>query len=271
MAPSPATPVGIFMEPCVGTVLCLLAALKAGNPCIPLDPGGAPMRTAAILDETEAFILLPSESTPACLPARRARAISIESEFESIGCGSAGNLSRSDTEGLARAAFHAFGAEYCGGGAISHRACLDSMESFRASLGLTPADWVVTAMKPDLALSALWALTPLVYGARVALAPAREDGIGELLLDQIERSRAVVLRAAPGMAAAFLSATWQVRSKLKLVCGAEVWPDDLLKTLEAMGVEIWRLHETAGSYRLRGNEATGDFREARAAVNSGQS
>src|SRR6185312_13370979 len=56
MAPSPATPAGIFMEPCIGTVICLLAALKAGNPCIPLDPDGAPMRTAAMLDETEAFI-----------------------------------------------------------------------------------------------------------------------------------------------------------------------------------------------------------------------
>src|SRR3569833_94756 len=108
MAPSPATPVGIFMEPCIGTVVCLLAALKAGNPYIPLDPEGAPSRTAATLAETEAFILLPSESTPACLPARRARAISIESEFESIECGCTGSLTRGEADGMSRVAFHAF-------------------------------------------------------------------------------------------------------------------------------------------------------------------
>jgi non-ribosomal peptide synthetase component F len=270
MAPSPATPAGIFMEPCIGTVLCLLAALKAGNSFIPLDPCGPPMRTAAILDETEAFVLLPSESTPACLPARRARAISIENELDGIGCGSAGNLSRSDTEGLSRAALHAFAGERTDGAAVSHRGCLDAMESFRASLAITPADWFVTTVKPDLAFSALWTLTPLVYGARLVLAPAGEEGFSELFFDQIERSHAVVLRATPAIAAAFLSAKWQIRSKVKLICGAEIWPEDLLKTLGAMGIEIWRLHETAGNYELRRDEPTADFTAARFAANGSQ-
>jgi non-ribosomal peptide synthetase component F len=270
MAPSPATPVGIFIEPRIGTVICLLAALKAGNPYIPLDPNGAPMQTAATLAETEAFVLLPSESTPACLPARRARAISIESEFESIECGSTGNLSRGDAEGLGRVAFHEF-ATGQRGLAISHRACLDSVESFRASLGLTSADWFITTPRPDLALSGMWVLTPLAYGARLILAPGAEDGIGELALDQIERSRAVVLRATPATAAALLSAKWQVRSRLKLIRGAEVWPDELLKTLDAMGVEVWQLHGTAVNYRLGRNEAGADSAALRAAANGGQS
>ena len=270
MAPSPATPVGIFIEPCIGTVVCLLAALKAGNPYIPLDPEGAPIQTAATLAETEAFILLPSESTPACLPARRARAISIENEFESIECGSTANLSRGGAEGLASVAFHAL-ATGQKGVAISHRACLDSMDSFRTSLGLTPADWFISTLRPDLALFGMWVLAPLVCGARVILAPAREDGVGELLLDQIERARALVLRTTPGVATAFLSAKWQVRAKLKLICGAEVWPNELLKMLGAMGVEVWQLHGTAVNYRLRRNETGGNSAVSRGAANGDHS
>ncbi len=270
MAPSPVTPVGIFIEPCIGTVVCLLAALKAGNPYIPLDPNGAPLHTAATLAETEAFILLPSESTPACLPARRARAISMESELETIECGSTGNLSRSDADSLGRIALQSFAAEQRGV-AISHRACLDSVESFRASLGLTPSDWFIATTQPDLALSGMWVLTPLACGARLILAPGAEEGLGELLLDQIERSRSVVLRATPEIATALLSGKWQLRVRLKLIRGAEAWPDQLLQTLDAAGVEVWQLHGAPLSYRLRRSEAGEDSPASRAAASGGQS
>ncbi|HEY4085637.1 MAG TPA: AMP-binding protein [Bryobacteraceae bacterium] len=268
MMPSPATPVGIFIEPCIGTVVYLLAALKAGNPYIPLDPDGAAMQTAAMLAETEAFILLPSESTPACLPARRARAISIQSEFENIECGSTGNLSRGDAESLSRDAFYAFSTGQRA--AVSHRACLDSMVSFQASLGVA-ADWLLSAPRPDLALSGMWMLTPLVYGTRLILASGAGEGVGdELILDQMERSRAVVLRATPGIATALLNAKWQLRSKLKLIRGAEAWPDELLKAFDATGIEVWQLQGTAVNYRLRRNESGATLPASRAAANGGQ-
>src|SRR6185312_11538834 len=203
-------------------------------------------------------------------PARRARAISVESEFESIECGSAANLSRSAAEDLSCAAFHAFATKQRGE-AISHRACLDSMESFRSCLGAAPTDWFVTALQPDLALSGMWLLTPLIYGAHVILAPVREDNISELHLDQIERSRAAVLRATPGIAAAVMNAKWQIRARLKLVRGAEAWPDELLKALDAMGVEVWQLHGTAANYRLCRNEAGPDSPASHMAAHGGQS
>src|SRR6185437_2278140 len=187
VAPSPATLVGIFLEPCIGTVVCLLAALKAGIPYIPLDPDSAAPQTAGILSESEALILLPSESTPACLPARRARAISIESEIESIECGSASNRPRSETtEGLDYIAFHAFTAERKGP-AFSHRACLETIDSLRGALGLTAADWFVATMQPDLALFGMWLMAALVYGSRLVLAPAHEEEMRDFPFDQIEQ------------------------------------------------------------------------------------
>jgi non-ribosomal peptide synthetase component F len=247
---SPANLVGIFIEPCVGTMVALLAALKAGRPYIPLDPAAAPRRTAAILAETEALVLLPSESTPACMPARRARAISMESESEIMEYGSAGNLSRSSTtEDLACVVFQT-AAEGPKKISISHRACLDTIESLRIALSLTAADRFVATMQPDLALSGLWMLAPLVRGARLILLPRAHEQIGDLLFEQIDRSRAVVLQATPQIARALLDAGWQAPARLKLICGPEPWPGELLKTFDAMGAELWQLHGTIESYEL---------------------
>jgi non-ribosomal peptide synthetase component F len=247
---SPATLVGIFMEPCIGTVVCLLAALKAGIPYIPLNPDTAAAQTAGILSETEALILLPSESTPACLPARRARAISVESEIESIECGSGSNFPRNErSEGPGRAAFHAFSAGRKGP-AFSHRACMDAIDSLRGDLELTPADWFVATMQPDLALCGIWILAPLIYGTRLILAPSHEDEISDFPFDQIERSRAVILQATTPIAAALLSGKWQVRSKLKLVCGADPWPGEFLARLDEMGIEVWQLQGSTASYQV---------------------
>jgi non-ribosomal peptide synthetase component F len=247
---SPATLVGIFLEPCIGTLVCLLAALKAGNPYIPLDPETAPAQTAAILAETEALILLPSESTPACLPVRRARAISIESEIDSMEHGSSTNLlPRHATDEMACAAFHAFAAGQKGP-AVSHHACLNAIDSLRAALRLTPADWFVATMQPDLALLGLWVLAPLVYGARLIFAPSNEEEASDFPFDQIERSRAVVLQATPRIATALLSTGGQVRARLKLICGTDSWPVELLTKLDSMGVEVWQLQGSPADYQV---------------------
>lgn len=247
---SSATLVGIFLEPCIGTAVCLLAALKAGIPYIPLDPNTAAAQTASILSETEALILLPSESTPACLPARRARAISVETEIESIECGSGSNFPRNGAaEGPACMAFHAFSAGRREP-AFSHRACADSIDSLLAALCLTPTDWFIATMQPDLALCGLWMLAPLVYGARLVLAPAHEEEISSFLFDQLGRSCAVILQATAPIATALLSGRWRLRGKVKLVCGAEFWPGELLTRLEEMGVEVWQLQRSAASCQV---------------------
>jgi hypothetical protein len=105
-------------------------------------------------------------------------------------------------------------------------------------------------MQPDLALCGMWILAPLLYGTRLILAPAHEEEIGDFPFDQIERSRAVMLQATPPIATALLSGRWRLRGKLKLVCGAEPWPDELLMRLEAMGVEVWQLQGSVASYEV---------------------
>lgn len=248
--PSPLTLIGIFLEPCIGTVVCLLAALKAGIPYIPLDPNTDPSQIAGILAETEALILLPSESTPACLPARRARAISIESEIESIDTGSASNLLQRDAvDELATIAFYApTGARK--GPACSHRACLETIESLRAVLGLTAGDWFVATMRPGLALFGMWVLAPLMCGSRLILAPADGEGTSDFAFDQFERSRAAVLEATPRIAADLVKSGSQPRTRLKLIGDADPWPAELVSKLEALGVEVWQLRGSPANYQV---------------------
>ena len=185
---------------------------------------------------------------PVC-PARRARAISVESEIESIECGNGSNFPRSAAiEGPGSAAVYSFSGGRKGQ-ALSHRACIDSIDSLRAALCLTPMDRFVATMQPDLALCGLWILGPLVYGARLILAAAHEE-ISDFPFDEIEQSRAVILQATIPIATALLRGRWQVRGKLKFVCGADTWPGDLLTRLEEEGVEVWQLQGSAASYQV---------------------
>ncbi|HVW08124.1 MAG TPA: AMP-binding protein [Bryobacteraceae bacterium] len=249
-AASPATPIAIVFEPSIATIVCLVAVLKAGNPYIPLDPEAAPTQTAAILAQTEALVLLPSQATTVRLPARRGRTINVESEKESIEAASAVNLPLQPAiEGAECPAFHAF-SENRGGAAISHRACLETVESLRATLGVTSADSFAVTMQPDAEIAGICLLAPLLCGARLILAPSGEDGMRAFFLDQIERSRSIVMQATPAIAAALVRARWQVRAKLKLICAGDSWPDELMKTLDAAGVDVWRLHAANGSYQL---------------------
>jgi non-ribosomal peptide synthetase component F len=250
VVPSPSTQIGIFLEPCLGTVVCLLAALKAGNPYIPIDPNTEPSQIAGILAETEALTLLPSESTPACLPARRARTISIESEIDSIEIGSPSNLlQRNSADGLGSVAFYAATGGRKGP-AFSHRACLETIASFRAALGLTSADWFVATMRPGMALFGMWALAPLLCGSRLILAPAQEPDANDFAFDQLERSRAVVLEAAPRIATELVNAGWQSRTRLKLVAETDPWPAELVSKLENLGVEVWQLRGSPANYQI---------------------
>lgn len=250
---SPASAVGIFIEPCIGTLICLLAALKAERPYIPLDAEATPSQTAGILAATEALILLPSESSLVCLPARRSRAISIESEREILESGSASNLFGSgETERVEPIAFQACSDEQEAIG-ISHRECLHTIASLRATLGLSQADRFVATMQRDCALAGLWMLAAVVCGARLILAPLQEEQIGDLLRQQIDRSRAAILRATPQIAEALLGAGWHGEGRLRLVHGTDSWPGELLQAFDGMGAEFWQLQGRPGSYQLQRN------------------
>lgn len=241
--------VGVFIEPRIETIVCLLAVLKAGRAYIPLDPEASPQRTGAILAESEAVVLLTSESLAASLPARRARAIVIENESRAIERGNPGNLSKAGAgEDLACVTFQP-GAGRLRGVKIPHSACLKSIQS----PGLTAADHFVVTIRPDPALSGLLMFAPVTSGGRLVIATREEEQNGALLLEQIERSRGTVVQATSRLARALLEAGWRGTPKLKFLCSGDAWPDELLELLGSLGAETWRLCGTAENAHVWAN------------------
>ena len=74
----PDVPAGLLLQRSTALAVGLLAILKAGGACLPLDPAQPPRRLAQMLDDSSAPVLLSTEALLARLPPSRARAILLD-------------------------------------------------------------------------------------------------------------------------------------------------------------------------------------------------
>jgi aspartate racemase len=84
----PETPVGIFAERGIETVVGLLGILKAGGAYFPLDPGYPSNRLAMMLEDVRPPVILAKGSLIGRLPETAANVLKLEGEFagQPVGC-----------------------------------------------------------------------------------------------------------------------------------------------------------------------------------------
>lgn len=75
----PETTVGLFLDPSVDLAVAILAILKAGGACVPLDPSYPAERVSQIIQEAQLQVVLTQETLRSELPSQQAKVISIDS------------------------------------------------------------------------------------------------------------------------------------------------------------------------------------------------
>ena len=78
------TLVGVFMNRSLGMMVALLATLKAGGAYVPLDPAYPSERTALVIKDSGAPVVLTTDHLRDRLPAVDARVLSLDSEAAAI-------------------------------------------------------------------------------------------------------------------------------------------------------------------------------------------
>jgi surfactin family lipopeptide synthetase A len=78
----PDAPVGLYLERSFDMVVSLLATLKAGGVCLPLDPAFPADRLAFMLEETHAAVLITQERLKADLPSHSAEVVCVDGDRE---------------------------------------------------------------------------------------------------------------------------------------------------------------------------------------------
>ena len=72
------TPVGLYFEPSCEMAVAILAVLKAGGACVPLDPSYPAERFAYVLEDTELGVLLTQERLRSQIPPHEAEVLCVD-------------------------------------------------------------------------------------------------------------------------------------------------------------------------------------------------
>ncbi len=258
----PDTLVGVYMERSLEMLIGLLGIWKAGGAYVPLDPNFPQERLKFIVEDSQAAVLLTQPDLLQDLPniapgLTAADTLCIErmpnattdpdSRKENAASvifngASAEQRARHNPENLAYVLYTSGSTGRPKGVQISHRALVNFLTSTGRQPGLGASDVLlaVTTLSFDIAGLELW--LPLVTGARVVIAPAEVAKDGKRLAALLADCGATVMQATPATWLLLLEAGWTGNKNLKILCGGEAWPEELVRQLLPRCGSLWNMY-----------------------------
>ena len=239
----PEVKVAICVDRSLEMVIGLLAILKAGGAYIPLDPNYPQERTAFILEQTKASVLLTQATLREEIPPHQARVVCLDAEWDSIAQQSQENLSNLVTsDNLAYIIYTSGSTGKPKGVQISHLALSNFLSSMRETPGLSCEDTLLAVTTYSFDISALELFLPLIVGARLIVASQEVISDGTQLSTKLVKSKATVMQATPVTWQLLLAAGWNGNPQLKVLCGGEVLPAPLATQLIARCDSLWNMY-----------------------------
>ncbi|MBK9945444.1 MAG: AMP-binding protein [Kouleothrix sp.] len=246
--------VGLYLERSLDLAVGLLAVLKAGGACLPLDPAEPHERLAGLLDAAGATLLLTQDrlagGMPA-IPARQIACVRIDADWPAI------EREPRDNPPPAHPATLALACAGAGPGALIDQGALAGrLAALQQACPIGPGDTTVQ-LAGLAAEAAIWELLwPLAYGARLVLAlPAGHDDPAYLRALLAEHSVSQLHLAGPALAArlaAWAPALPQLPALRMVLCSGEPAPATSVAQLGSMGARLIQLYgpAEAGPQRL---------------------
>ncbi len=236
--------IGVCLERSLDMIVATLGILKAGACYIPLDPEYPQDRiqymlenSAATLVVTQSSVLkrlqLPEISTP----------VQVDLDKDAI---SAQPVTNPDIEvsadDLAYIIYTSGSTGKPKGVMVHHGAAGNFILSMAQTPGLSSEDTLlaVTTLSFDIAVLELY--LPLSQGATVVIATTDEAIDGDDLIDLMDEHEVSIMQATPATWRLLLACQWKGDSSLKVLCGGEAMPRDLLVDLLPRVKEVWNMY-----------------------------
>ena len=234
--------VGVCVERVPATMVALLGVLKTGAAYVPIEPTYPMERKAFMLADAEAPVVITQENLLDQLPEHGGRTVCLDRDRVEIASAPAAPLPTVDPEALAYVIYTSGSTGQPKGVEIRHRSVVNLLAAMREQPGLSDDDVVVNVTTPAFDLSVPDLYLPLVWGAKLVIAPREDTQDPARLATLLEEVGATFVQATPTTWRMLVDAGWEGDGKLKIVCGGEALPRSLANELVGRGAELWHMY-----------------------------
>lgn len=125
---------------------------------------------------------------------------------------------------------------------VPHGPVANFLYSMRETPGLSDRDRVlaVTTLSFDIAVLELY--LPTLFGGTVVVADQAITSDGNQLVETLQSERINFLQATPATWRLLINSGWEGHNELKVLCGGEPMPSDLVSPLLARCGELWNMY-----------------------------
>jgi amino acid adenylation domain-containing protein/non-ribosomal peptide synthase protein (TIGR01720 family) len=234
--------VGICVERSLEMVVGLLAILKAGGAYVPLDPEYPQERLRFILEDAQVSVLLTQQKLVEKLPECQAQLVSLDTNWQFISQLPQGNpITNVQASNLAYVIYTSGSTGQPKGVQISHTAVSNFLSAMQQRPGITKQDTLLAITTISFDIAALEIFLPMTVGASLVIARRDVTLDGRELFDLLVKSKATIMQATPATWGLLLDSNFQ-SSDLKILCGGEALPGDLVNKLLARSASLWNLY-----------------------------
>jgi amino acid adenylation domain-containing protein len=223
-------------------VISLLAILKSGAAYVPLDPEYPKDRIEFMLEDSAAKILLTSKKYHNHFNAH-ATELLIEDALEKFGSYTAEEPEITlNGDDLAYILYTSGSTGKPKGVQIRHFNLVNFLLSMQKEPGIGADDKLLAVTTISFDIAGLELYLPLITGAQLVLTNSETAKDGRLLLDIVKAEQITFMQATPYTWRMMLEAGWNERLPLKILCGGEALPKDLVGKLIPVVSSLWNMY-----------------------------
>ena len=238
--------VGVYMERSMEMVLSLYGILKAGGAYVPLDPEYPSNRISNITEDTRATVVLTQKHLLEKLSESNAKVICLDSDWDTIAVYSNEELKNIASENnLAYVIFTSGSTGRPKGVMNEHRGIVNRLLWMQDEYALTESDRVLQKTPYSFDVSVWEFFWPLLFGARLVIAPPRAHKDTTALVNLIIDNNITTIHFVPSMLQLFLEdkEVEKCKSLKRVICSGEALGYDLKERFfERIDAELHNLY-----------------------------
>ena len=235
--------VGICVDRSELMLVNLYAIMKAGAGYVPLDPAYPNDRLQYMCDHSELKLIVTHSSLAERVADFNKPQLAIDSAAVEIAA-----LDSSSVESMANPEDTCYVIYTSGstgkpkGVQVPHGAVVNFLYAMREAPGFTEDDSVlaVTTLSFDIAVLELY--LPTIFGGSVVIVDSLTAADGVKLAQQLEQHEISLMQATPATWRLMIQADWVGKPDLKVLCGGEPMPQDLVAPLLDRCDELWNMY-----------------------------